>query len=265
MMGLALSFEWENGEGIRGLEYARTYASLSIRSSDNRYPTRVLDKQSQSVRNEVRLPLFPVVRWLIENWWFLLYEPTSPLKRSTRTKDAQFRHRHSLKNGGDGYALPDLLFEPTGDWVQVSWRAYAHDFAQLEFQDTGKVAVRREDIEKELRRFVDGVLARMEEQDCSDPDLLHDWVSVHAVDAEELDFCAAAASIGMDPFSLSARAQHSLMLGWGRAREAGIPDQTFREICSVTSPGELDTTVGWVREELTSLRPSRLTSFIQGA
>jgi hypothetical protein len=136
-MPLKLQYEWIDPAGAKGRELRATWARLEI-EIDGHVVTRAIDDVSRSVRDSVYLPLYPLAEWLVTNWWFLLYE-VEP--RRFGAGDGYYG-RHSLRSAGEGFALPALLFSPTGSTIQALWRPADLDHHRLEFTERGHATIR---------------------------------------------------------------------------------------------------------------------------
>ena len=105
--------EWQDAPGVRDAVLARTWCRLVI-EVEGRLVTRAIDDRSESLRGGIYGSAFPLGRWLVENWWFLLNESYRfPARRSSRNlartpQDRAWVQRHSLLAAREGGALPDL-------------------------------------------------------------------------------------------------------------------------------------------------------------
>ena len=54
---------WDDPKGVSSPELAASWAKLSIRLGDF-VPTRVLDRRSETVRDELYLPTYPLAEWI---------------------------------------------------------------------------------------------------------------------------------------------------------------------------------------------------------
>src|SRR5580658_8207495 len=96
------------------------------------------------------VPAYYLVEWLSQNWWAFLYEPRK-LDRSEA--EVEFRSRHWMGVPRNGFALPDALFVPSGDTIEISLRQSYLRFVQLSFTEAGTSIVRTEDVRSGLEAF----------------------------------------------------------------------------------------------------------------
>ena len=118
--------EWKDAPGVRDPVLSRTWCALTIRIQGEPV-TRVFDRRTKGWRNSVHGSVFPLCNWIVDNLWFLLYEPyrwavpygSRDLARND--VDRPWVHRHSLLAAREGGALPDLTFFRDGDAVLLRW------------------------------------------------------------------------------------------------------------------------------------------------
>jgi hypothetical protein len=196
-MPLKLQYEWIDPAGAKGRELRATWARLEI-EIDGHVVTRAIDDVSRSVRDSVYLPLYPLAEWLVTNWWFLLYE-VEP--RRFGAGDGYYG-RHSLRSAGEGFALPALLFSPTGSTIQALWRPADLEHQRLEFTERGHATIDAQEFRETVLRFARSVVARLRDLDVRDTLLETELTAVETTGQDEESFCAATAALGLDPYSL---------------------------------------------------------------
>jgi hypothetical protein len=103
--------------------------------------------------DHLEVPAYFPAEWIAENWWPLLNEPR---KSDEISDDADFLSRHSLVTAQHGFALPALSIITTGVHIQLSVGARRVPYADVQFLNSAGGLFRREDVESELRRFVEG-------------------------------------------------------------------------------------------------------------
>jgi hypothetical protein len=195
-MALKFEYEWIEPGGAKGSELRATWARLAI-EIDGKSVTRAIDSLSRGVRESVYLPLYPFAEWLVTNWWFLLYE-VEPRRLGA---GEGFYGRHSLRSAGEGFALPDLLFSPTGSTVQAHWRPADLPHQRIEFTERGRATLDVHEFRESVLRFVRGVVARLRELEVRNTLLEEELSAIEATSQDEEAFCAATAALGIDPFS----------------------------------------------------------------
>ena len=91
--------DWRDAPGVRDPVLARTWCALTIRI-DDQVVTRLSDKRTNGWRDAVHGSVFPMCAWIVDNLWFLLYEPyrwaTSPgFPQTVRGSNATACLRHA--------------------------------------------------------------------------------------------------------------------------------------------------------------------------
>jgi IrrE N-terminal-like domain len=206
MSGLALDFDWIDPADAKGAELRATWARLEI-VVDETAITRLIDFESRGVRKSVFLPLYPLAEWLATHWWFLFSE-VETLGR--RTSD-QYDHRHNLRYGAEGFAVPSFSIQPLGEQIKLEWRRARFGAQNLEFTESGSALVDARELRRALANFISTVLKRLQEMGVEGTLLEEEWKGVQAADSEERDFCSAVASLGLDPYSLEEEQQRIII------------------------------------------------------
>lgn len=206
MSKLTLDFEWIDPAGAKGPELRATWASLQI-FVDGKVVTRLIDDKSRSVRSCVFLPLYPIAEWLATHWWFLFHEIETP----GRSVSEQYEKRHNLRYGAEGFALPSLTMQPMGEQIKMIWQSVRLQAQNLEFTAAGSDYVSTVELRQTLSDFIDVVLRRLQEQGVESTLLEIEWSSIQSADLEEREFCATAASLGVDPYTLDEQRQQEII------------------------------------------------------
>ncbi|HEX5715833.1 MAG TPA: ImmA/IrrE family metallo-endopeptidase [Thermoanaerobaculia bacterium] len=205
MSSLNLEFEWLTPEGIRGPELRATWASLEIRLADA--PVTFIDHSSRSVRSNLFLPLYPLAEWIATHWWFLFYEVETP----GRSTSDRYDKRHNIRYGAEGYAVPSLTIQPLGEQIKLEWsRSFLHA-QRIEFIVSGTSFVSSSELQYTLSAFVSAAIKRLHEYGIEGSLLEQEWSSIQGVDSEESEFCATAAALGLDPYSLNDPEQQEIL------------------------------------------------------
>jgi Zn-dependent peptidase ImmA (M78 family) len=205
MTDLDFDFEWVDPQGARGPELRATWARVSIKVGDE-VVTRAVDRETRAVRSSIYTPLYPIAEWIVLNWWSLLYEVDAP-QRSTRDG---YRSRHVLSTASEGFTLPPLLFDPMGEVYRLSWSPMRFRHSRVEFVSDGVDHLDPEGVKEALRRFVQVVVLRLEDEGVGDTLLQSEWSQLDVLDSEEAIFCRLAASLGLDPFDTTLEQQRSI-------------------------------------------------------
>ena len=198
MPNLSFAIDWVDAEGIEGAELAATWASLRIQSGGS-VVTQVHDMRAQTVRDFVFVPVYPLAEWLATNWWFLTRECENPVK----TADPAFRRRHGLGSNREGYAFPNLEIVSSGTQIRLSWSRTQPYCSKVEFLNQGAVQLDIQEFRERCAELIDCVIQRLHTLNVHDTLLQDEWTAIQATDADESQFCAAAAGLGLDPYDMN--------------------------------------------------------------
>ncbi|MBW3538822.1 MAG: hypothetical protein KY476_00990 [Planctomycetes bacterium] len=201
-----MEFAWQDPAGARGEELRATWASLSILVDGNSV-TELQDRRTRSVRTEVFLPLFPLAEWIADNWWFLQAEAERPDIGSTK----EFDRRHNLRWAREGFVLPSLRFVTLGETIEAAWQPLEIPGAAVRFLSSGRAMLSAREFIETLRGFVDAVVARLDESGVPATTLHEQWLEIQNTDAEEREFCRAAARLGADPYALDTHLETTIL------------------------------------------------------
>ncbi len=199
MPDIRLNFDWVDAEGALGPELAATWASLEIVAGGS-VVTRVFDRRVKTVRDFLHVPLYPFAEWIATNWWFLSNE----FQNREKTSDREFRRRHSMRSGGDGYAYPDLRIFSSGSTTRLGWYRYTHQWARVEFLNQDSLWLDSSNLQQAFADFIDAVVERLIENGIENTLLQEEWAAIldSNQNKEELKFCETAAALGLDPYNL---------------------------------------------------------------
>ncbi len=241
-----IEIEWEDPQAARGEELRATWSRLRILIDGNRV-TQVLDEKSESVRDAVYLPAYPLAEWLAFHWWPMMNEAGS----GDPSANGEFKKRHNLKFAAEGFALPDLSFVTDGGAVYARWTPYAPEASPAKFLSGGTAVIDQAAFQHEITRFVQTVLARLSAKGIENSTLAAEWDAIQSVDYEEAEFCRAAGSLGVDPFDLSDKVRNQIC-------EAGIqiPQQALEEFFQAADPEHLRSNVDWILRTIEVLHSS---------
>ncbi len=167
--------------------------------------TRIWDRTLQQERSFLYVPAFPIVEWIIANWWVLLNEPcpAPEVPRPSRFHLSWIK-RHCLRCADSALLLPALYFFNDGRGVGVEWQADPRDTLPHmpgEFVDGNRDHLDSIVTGNALREFVNTVLARV--RDLADERVQTAWATWHAIqnaDSDETSFCTVAGRLGVDPY-----------------------------------------------------------------
>jgi hypothetical protein len=187
-----------------------TWAQLVLRAGALT-PTRVYDRAAQSEREAIFIPAYPLARWIVDQWWSLLYEPWPFGERlpepgaTTSVQARSWLERHCLRVATPGFASPFVCIFGQGRTVGLTSRPdprnrYVH--TPVEFRESADISGDREALRLELARFVACVLDRITSvEDERAKALCADWQAICDASAQEAEFCRAAGRLGLDPYA----------------------------------------------------------------
>lgn len=205
MTDFNIEVEWqEAAEGIRGPELRATWARLAM-DTDGKPITKVLGP-SDTYRESVIVPLYPLVEWIVLHWWQLFYEVPSP----TRESVVDYESRHSLREAREGYAYPPLTITPSGSLTELSWSPEELPHAGVEFIGSGTVEVELSAAQGAFEWLTNLVVKRLYEQEIEGTLLQREWEYLRGLEDPERQFCKAVGSLGLDPLALERDAGESI-------------------------------------------------------
>jgi len=210
---LTLSWQWQESPQQPVHELDATWAELRIAVGAEAI-TLVHLPSTGVYRTHITVPLYPLAEWIAFNWWSLTSDcrpgtQISQLRGSYRNGIGDARgpwwtrsRRHTLRNVGDGFHWPDVLFYSEGAQTRIVWMPDTADYPRQEarFVGRGNTTVPSQALESTLVDFVDAVVTRLEKQGITDTPLAEEWSAVRAASEEEAMFCRRAAQLGLDPY-----------------------------------------------------------------
>jgi hypothetical protein len=147
---------------------------------------------------ELLIPTYGLAEWITSNWWPLLFEPP---KHDDFQEDFDFRSRHWLGSARNGFALPDLWFCPAGEKMQIIGSAAQLHFARLCFLvEIPEAVVELSVIRDALRKFVERVIARLDDRGKRTTPLHELWRAIHETTTESEEYCQLIGSLGLSPY-----------------------------------------------------------------
>lgn len=227
---------WEDPQGARGEELRATWSRLSI-FIDGKSVTEILDLRSDTVRDSLYLPAYPLAEWLAFHWWPLLHESGT----GDPSSNGGFKKRHNLKFAAEGFALPDLAFVADGASVHAKWTPHIPKFSRAKFLSEGFAVIDQTAFTAEISRFIEMVVARLKAMGIEECSLIDEWEAIQSVEKDEADFCRAAGALGLDPFAIDDGTKESIC-----AAEASLPDSAVEEFFQVADVSHLARQVTWL-------------------
>lgn len=194
--------------------------------------------------SHLEIPAYYLAEWIAENWWPLLWEPR---KSEDDGDNAEFLSRHSFLSAQHGFALPKILIVPIGHTIQISASARDVQLAEVRFLRGALEAIPRENVERELRKFVSSVAARLSENRIKETYLQDAWQLIEDTEQDEEQFCRFAGALGMSPYDIDDATADLI--------ERLLPtlgDRLLMDLCLV-SPAQSFSTIASLAEKAISL------------
>lgn len=241
MSEFSLNASWLDSD-LSSAEERESFAEISIRVG-NHLLSRIYEDQSCTVSNGARLPAVWLATGILANWWTLLYEPAK------REGDPGFEARHSLDALANGYVFPPIAIWSGGDALTVCILKADTRFhrQQFFFDQRGPWTLSRDDVEPQLRRFVESTIAQLHARSVESTRLREAWdlVSGSLADPGEMAWCINAGRLGLDPYDPDTPDFRQI--------QGSLSDQLFGDICEAVEPNELSVTGGWITEAINRL------------
>ena len=217
---MMISAEWQDAPHVRDPVLRATWCRLAITVGDHCL-TRVHDEPATSVRQGIYGSSFPLAEWIVENWWCLLHEHALEARipsgrrcgsQVVTAKRPSIRHRdrwlkrHNLLAARDGGALPDVTIARDGDRIIIAAFPDSSEVRQygVKFLTETTTAESCAQVEAGLKRFVETVISRIEEQGLLNEEpvkrLIDTWAAISSADHTEFTLCRSLAILGLDPY-----------------------------------------------------------------
>lgn len=250
---LSIDVEWLDQPAASDPLERASWAAIQIQSQ-GRAITRVWDRQTNCERTSIYVPAFPLVEWIVENWWSLLFEPklSDEIPSQSLPRFKEWIQRHCLRAAESGLLLPRLFIYGDGDFVTLEWSEdHRGDFPSMnaEFVGTGSLSMRRPELCDVLRAFVQAVLDRVAARSEASVSRLKDcWEAIQQQSADEISFCEFAGRLGLDPYSVDTW-DPSIRKFLEEKNETEFHGSLFVDLLESSEPsGEIPSVWDWVRQ-----------------
>ncbi|MBN8979436.1 MAG: hypothetical protein J0I08_23505 [Rhizobiales bacterium] len=192
----AVEVEWPSAPEAGGnLLLDASIARFAIKAASTSLTSFLMDTGVKGTH--ITIPAYHLVEWLTQNWWAFLYEPR---KSGREDVYADFRSRHWLGFARNGFALPDVLFAPSGETIEIEARSSYLRFAELSFTETLKSVVATSDVRSQFSNFIAAILDRMSERGVADSEAHRAWSKVISTSADEEPYCRLMGAMGLSPY-----------------------------------------------------------------
>ena len=188
---------WIEGENTDPL-HAKTASELKIVVDDNTL-TSVCDKRSQTIRDNIRVPLYPLAEWFAFNWWRIhkeTYPDSGPLSQ-------ELLLAHSMASVGGGFVWPALEFYSDDQFMTVRFRKTGAEMWESVKYETESLnrRVKVKEFDKAVAGLIDLTVQRLHDLDIRDAPLTAVWSDVLAemLDPDVRTWRETEARLGYDP------------------------------------------------------------------
>lgn len=243
-MTLRFTWNWEPAPDVRLPEHAATWARLGIEVGGT-FATLVEERDgSFGPRKYLDVPTYPLAELLAVNWWQL--NATSHLLSDSGVR---------LADAAEGFPWPDLTLRGERGllWTQLRQRDKAPEYVR--FLTQGEMVMQADLAIREIARFIDLTVRRLEDQQVSGTLLQDEWATIQASHPEEREFCLLAAAWGFDPYDTPGQVQSMLLDAAGTVKETSL----LADLARVMSLNEIDNATGWLK---IASREMRTQSFV---
>lgn len=186
---MRFSIEWQDPGVSASAELRATFCLLGI-DMDGKRISRFYDERYSRAHDRIAMPAYPPAQGFVRFWWSLM------AGRSGRIPFRRFR---------DGFALPDVHFEPDGRYVDITAYPFEYHNPAVSFVRAAQERVPIDEFERDISEFVESVTAKLSDNRLRNSWLTERWASIQTSleDEEERLFCEAAGALGIDPYTCS--------------------------------------------------------------
>lgn len=245
-----IEWEWQAAPSVRSPEHRATWARIEI-TVGSEHVTLVEDRDSSSSRRSIYCPLYPLAEWISHNWWLLQANsrPAVPLELlpggfdQWMSPENEGMRRHCMRSASDGFLWPNLTIIPQGLETLIRWSAdrVSDPSRRVRYLSQGYSFVDSVIVNHVLSGLVESVIARLGDQGVADVPLFDEWNAIQQADSEEIQFCLAAARLGLDPYAEADTVEMALVRA-GNELDGALLD----DFLNAVDPQRLDAGLDWV-------------------
>jgi hypothetical protein len=193
---MKFSAEWHDPGVSASAELRATFCLLDIEVG-GRCVSRFFDERYGRAYDRIAMPAYPPAQGLARCWWSLM------AGRSGTVRLRRFR---------DGFALPDIRFEPDGRYIDVTVEPFEYANPQVGFPRRAAERVPVDVFERDIAEFIEAVVMKLGDGKVRNSWLEERWsrISASIEDDEERAFCEAAGALGVDPYGCDDAEAHSI-------------------------------------------------------
>lgn len=254
-MSLEIKASWASiPPGVNAAELAATWGTLEL-TADGKSITSVEDALSGLSRRHLDGSLYPLAEWIAFNWWFLSNDSRPAdfiLGRPTSASQVNphWFARHNLRGAGDGFAWPDLWMVPVGREILLRWGS-GEDNGRVRFIGSGSARVDGDETLNVLGRFVEQVVERLRSSGLKDTPLQQEWGAIQTAGKDEVEFCRALASLGLDPYDTDSEYSELVI----HAAQT-LSSVDLEVLVTSAAPGRLRGDIDWIGDAESRLKSS---------
>ncbi len=219
-----IAAKWPTGSG--GARDPIDASFCDLRIGINGVNVTAYQTEAGSQENSIEIPSYYLAEWIAENWWTILWEPC---KSEDSGNDPEFLSRHSLATVQHGFALPSVSIVPVGEQIRLHASERKAQYADARFTNRAEAFARRDDVESELRNFVEEVVAHT---GASGGSPLRDaWALIQNTDASAVEFCRLIGALGLSPYEAHPSIERAL-----DSVSAILEGKQLLDLCLTSSP-----------------------------
>lgn len=242
-------FNFVDTKDIKTPILSNTFAKLAITINEKRITEHV--GPEHNIEQEIFVSLYPLVQWLVSNWWCINYE----VENFERKLDSPYEERHCIKFWNDGFSFPDIKFFCSGENIIIQSKPLNDKYSGNYFINHAESTISRDDFGKVLTVVINRVIERLRETACPDNDLIEAWNSINSVTEDERRYCSICGLLGSEPYELT-NEDESLIISTSELVPSEIWDDFFSSstIKSLTKDAKsYVSSLKWIRSNATNL------------
>ena len=242
---IQFEWEWQLAPGSSDPVMDATWARWRLRLGEH-LVTDVLDLRAGSRRDATYSSLWPVVVWMLENWWFLQHEAM----HEDATRDPGWVSRHCLGRAVRSAALPHLTTYRGSPDLIVQWRStnrQREPLAPIHYLSDGRRRSTGREWHDACARLIEAVFGRLADRGIhaqEADDYAARWAQIRGASPDDVRRCTALARLGLDPYDPDEAEDSVVELLDGPV--ASWPEPLAGDFLDGAEPEFLAETVSWV-------------------
>ncbi|HEX4081271.1 MAG TPA: hypothetical protein VHX61_20600 [Rhizomicrobium sp.] len=184
---MGFSVEWQDPGVSSSSELRATFCLLGIDVGGS-CVSRFFDERYSRAHDRIAMPAYPPAQGIARFWWPLM------AGRSGIFLLRRFR---------DGFALPDVRFEPDGRFVDIQVEPFEYENPHVTFVRRARERIGVDEFQRNMAEFVESVIEKLSDSKVKNTWLEERWSHIQdsLEDDEERLFCEAAGAAGIDPYT----------------------------------------------------------------